>query len=233
VSLPPFVQPGPLTTAAFVIVVLFVIAAGAAGVQVARRSPRATAAFIAGALLWLAATGIWVAAGGTRAGTAGMMAFFVISNGMALLVAFSPIGRSLAMGVPFGALVAFQGFRLPLELILHTWAEGGTIPETMTWSGSNLDILSGVVAVMAAPFARHRVVAWAANLVGFALLLNVARVALLSAPTPFGWNVEPPLMLVMYMPYAWIAPICVGGALCGHVILTRALVARPDAGKTA
>ena len=224
--MPAFAQPGPLSTAAFLLVVAFVLAAGTAGVHVARRSPRLTAAFVAGGCLWLIVTGVWVAAGGTRTSVAGMMAFFAVSNGMAVLLGLSPVGRWIATGVPVGALVAFQGFRLPLELILHAWAEGGTIPGTMTWSGSNFDIVSGIVALGAAPFARHRAVAWAANLVGFALLVNVARVALMSAPTRFGWGVEPPLMLVMYLPYAWIAPVCVAGALCGHIVLTRALIAR-------
>jgi hypothetical protein len=34
----------------------------------------------------------------------------------------------------------------------------------------------------------------------------------------------------MHLPYALIAPVCVAGALAGHVILTRALLMR--AGKT-
>jgi hypothetical protein len=45
---------------------------------------------------------------------------------------------------------------------------------------------------------------------------------------PFGWNVSPPLVLAMHLPYAWIVPICVAGALCGHVVLTRALLMKSD-----
>jgi hypothetical protein len=65
-----------------------------------------------------------------------------------------------------------------------------------------------------------------ANLVGIVLLVNVARVALLSSPVPFGWGVEPPLVLALHLPYALIGPVCVSGALLGHVVLTRALVLR-------
>jgi hypothetical protein len=125
------------------------------------------------------------------------------------------------------ALVAFQAFRLPLELVLHRWALEGTIPLTMTWTGDNWDIVSGIVALVAAPFAhRHRVVAWGANVVGIILLLNVIRVALLSSPLPFAWMVTPPLLLALHLPYAWIGPVCVGGALAGHIVLTRALLRR-------
>ena len=66
--------------------------------------------------------------------------------------------------------------------------------------------------------------AWVANLVGFALLLNVMRVAVLAAPVPFGWGQQPPLLLAFHLPYALIGPVCVGGALFGHIVLTRALL---------
>jgi hypothetical protein len=84
------------------------------------------------------------------------------------------------------------------------------------------------VALAAAPFAgRSRAVAWIANVVGSLLLLNVMRVALLSSPVPFGWGVEPPLVIALHLPYAFIGPVCVGGALAGHIVLTRALLGAP------
>ena len=95
----------------------------------------------------------------------------------------------------------------------------------MTWSGQNWDVISGIVALVAAPWAdRSRAVAWIANGVGAVLLLNVMRVAALSAPVPFGWHVTPPLVLVWHLPYALIGSVCVCGAIVGHVVLTRALV---------
>jgi hypothetical protein len=45
----------------------------------------------------------------------------------------------------------------------------------------------------------------------------------MSSPLPFAWGVKPPLQLALYLPYAWIVPICVDGALFGHIVLTRAL----------
>lgn len=155
----------------------------------------------------------------------GLPVFFggvlVVSVGAGL----SPLGARFAGAVPLTALVAFQAFRLPLELVLHAWAGQGTIPATMTWTGQNLDVVSGLVALAATPFvARRRGVAWGVNLVGAALLLNVVRVALLSSPVPFGWGQQPPLLLAFHLPYALIGPVCVGGALFGHVVLTRALL---------
>ncbi len=97
--------------------------------------------------------------------------------------------------------------------------------------------VAGLIAVytatlVLAPFVgRSRALAWVANGVGFVLLLNVARVALLSAPLPFAWSVTPPLQLPFHLPYALIVPVCVAGALAGHLVLTRRLLLG-DGGRT-
>ena len=62
------------------------------------------------------------------------------------------------------------------------------------------------------------------------LLFNVARVALLTSPLPFAWRVTPPLELASHLPYALIVPIAIGGALTGHIILTRNLQKAPGPG---
>jgi hypothetical protein len=207
----------------FVAVLVVVLAAGVAAAQASRRSTRFTAVFTAAVLGWIGVTGAYVALGATQS-VAGLMVFFGLSNLAGLGLALSPIGAAWARAFSLWALVAFQGFRFPLEIALHWWAEDGTIPPTMTWSGSNADVVTGVLAIAAAPWANRPAVAWFVNIVGIVLLANVARVALLSSPVPFGWDVAPPLMLAMHLPYAWIAPVCVGGALCGHVVLTRRLL---------
>lgn len=178
------------------------------------------------AALWLGLLSIVIASGRLAAlPMSGLPFFFGAVAGVSLLVGLSPFGGQLAAGIPIAALVAFQAFRLPLELVLHSWVAQGTIPETMTWTGRNWDVITGIVAVLAWPFSgRHRAVAWTTNVVGFVLLLNVMRVALLSAPVPFGWHVEPPLLVALHLPYAFIGPVCVGGALIGHLVLTRALL---------
>jgi hypothetical protein len=98
----------------------------------------------------------------------------------------------------------------------------------MTWTGRNWDIASGVLALVAAPLCKRSMAwAWLANGVGLALLANVVRVVILSSPVPFGWPVSPKLELIYHVPYALIAPVCIGGALIGHIALTRALLAAP------
>ncbi len=41
--------------------------------------------------------------------------------------------------------------------------------------------------------------------------------------------VQPKLLLVGYLPYAWIGPVCVAAAIAGHVVLTRKLLQAPRA----
>ena len=179
-----------------------------------------------GIAVWLGALSFIVASGFIEAAPMPRLVIFMaLINIVSAVLGFSSIGKSLALGIPLSLLVGFQSFRLPLELVLHSWANQGTIPMTMTWSGANFDIVSGVVALLAAPFAgKNQALAWIANIVGFVLLINVMRVAVLSSPLPFAWAVTPTLQLGFHLPYALIVPICVGGALFGHIVLTRALL---------
>jgi hypothetical protein len=225
-----FTPAGPLSLLAFLAVDVAVLAMFLRGVHVGSRRAGRDAAKVTrrvalGTAVWMLLLASTVASGViASAPMPALPIFLAVALGGPLLLALSPVGAWLAQ-LPLAALVAFQAFRLPLELVLHDWAAGGTVPRTMTWDGSNFDIASGIVAMLAAPLAlRHRAAAWVANVVGAVLLLNVVRVAVMSSPLPFGWQIEPPLLLAMHVPYASIVPICVGGALAGHVVLTRALL---------
>lgn len=229
-----FAPSDPLTLVAFVVVLLGVCAAFVVGVGVAtaketgdgRRAWGAAARFGVGLVVWLMVVALVVVSRALESKPFPLVPLFLVGCNVAgVALALSPLGRRLALGLPLGALVAFQAFRLPLELVLHGWASTQTVPPTMTWTGSNFDVITGVLALVSAPFVhRSRALAWGFDVVGFALLVNVGRVALLSSPVPFGWNLERPLLLAFHLPYAFIVPVCVAGALAGHVILTRRLL---------
>jgi hypothetical protein len=140
----------------------------------------------------------------------------------AITFSFSDSGKQLSEVLAFSALIGLQGFRLPLELILHHWSSIGTVPETMTWTGQNWDILAGAISILAIPFLNK---SWKAALIvntfGFLLLLNVVRVVVLSSPLPFSWQLENPLLLVAFFPYCLIGPLFVMPALIGHLIVYR------------
>lgn len=143
----------------------------------------------------------------------------------AMVIAFSSLGGRLALSLSFAQLIGFQAFRFPLELILHHWAEIGTIPPTMTWTGQNYDVVAGVVALITIPFLNgNKATAWFSQILSFGLLLNVLRVVIMSSPLPFSWPLDRPILLFGYMPYALIGPLFVGAALTAHLITFRKLM---------
>ena len=142
-------------------------------------------------------------------------------------LAFSRAGHHLATYAPLWTLVAVQSFRLPLELAMHAMYERGIMPQQMTYTGRNLDIVSGataviVAALVAAGYAgRNLVAAW--NALGFALLLNIIVVAVLSTPVFSYFGPEHLNTFVTYVPFVWLPAVMVSAALAGHIVIARAL----------
>lgn len=154
----------------------------------------------------------------------------VVSLALALRVGLSGTGGRLAAGVPLATLVAVQGFRLPLELLLHRAYAEGLMPVQMSYSGRNFDIVTGITALLlaaalwAAPqrVSPRVVMLW--NVLGFALLLNVLTIAILSAPTPLRvFMNQPSNVWVTRAPFVWLPAVLVPAALAGHVVIFRRL----------
>jgi hypothetical protein len=232
------VPPSPASTIAFValvlglalLLVLGVARAGRALGEPAVQRWRWTLGTALGIAAWLALTGAVSASGVLqRELLPPPVALFAAGSLLvAIAAAFSPLGTRLVRGVPIAALVGVQGFRLPLELVLHAWKEQGVLPVQMTFEGHNFDIVSGVLALATAAWLLRRpsrTAIWLFNAVGFALLIAVASIAVLSSPLPIrAYHNEPAVLLAFYFPYGWIIPICVGGALFGHLLIFRWLV---------
>ncbi len=152
--------------------------------------------------------------------------FMFICILLLVMVAFSSLGTRMVHNLPITAIVAFQGFRLPLELILHRWYLEGVVPVQMTFEGHNFDIFSGIVALILAFAVGKGIAGWksilAYNIVGTILLMVVTSIALLSSPLPIrSYENEPVLVLVFNAPYIWILSFCVAGALGGHILVFR------------
>lgn len=160
-----------------------------------------------------------------------VMPYLVVNIVFALLIVFSFVGTRLS-GLPTAVLVGLQSFRLPVEWLLHELYTAGTLPQQMTWSGYNFDVVTAILAIplAAALFTKKRVpdgviLAW--NIIGLGLLLNVVTIALLSAPLPLRqFHNEPAVLLVFHAPYNWIVNVHVFTALVGHLVIFRALARR-------
>lgn len=233
--IPSMVRPSLGSTLAFVAIVLslaalFVLATYASGTRrgdAPIQVRRDTLAAVVGVSLYLALTAILPASGlFARTGPPALMAFLATTMLVAVGLAFSPVGARFADGLPIVALVGFQIFRLPLELVLHRWWVQGVLPVQMTYEGRNFDVASGLLALALALWCLlRRPSPWlvlAFNVVGLGLLVNVATIAVTSAPGPLRtFTNEPPVLLGFHAPYAWIVPFCVGGALFGHLVTFR------------
>jgi hypothetical protein len=197
-----------------------------------RRALRAALATAA----WLAATFAAAASGRLSFATVPptMGVVIVLSLALALRIGLSGTGARIAAGVPLALLVGMQGFRLPLELLLHRAYAEGLMPVQMSYSGRNFDIVTGITAIILAAalwMAPQRVsprlvLLW--NLLGLTLLANVVTIAILSAPTPLRvFMNEPSTAWTTQAPFVWLPAVFVLAALAGHIVIFRRL--RADA----
>ena len=236
--IPDLVHPPTLTVVKFVLVLLVVQAmllyavfrTGADPRTGGRRAAGVAAAFA----LVMVATGALASSGVLAAAPRWTPAYPIVTVLVALGLGLTRPGAAMAAAVAPVYWVLFQGFRLPLEIVLHAWGEAGTIPVQMTWSGQNFDVLAGVLALaLGAGWLARPNATWlgvTAHVVGLGLLANVGRIALLSLPTPLKAFDGPPLLLPFHAPYTWIVPFAVGAALFGHVVGLRA-IRRPRLGR--
>jgi hypothetical protein len=144
-------------------------------------------------------------------------------------VGCSPLGTRLVRGLPLWILVGSQVFRFPLELLMHRASEEGVMPVQMSYSGLNYDIVTGISAGLLGWWLARgrvpRVVVALWNWMGFALLVNIVTVAIVSTPL-FRWFGDDRLnTFVTYPPFVWLPAVLVTAALVGHILVWRKLAA--------
>jgi hypothetical protein len=226
------------TTLAFVALPVCLALALAFGIGVAwRRSGETAPRAVRAALLTLVAAAIWMAVTWRLAGSGWLrrwdltpppfLMFLIVILVLAFRIAFSGAGRRLAREIPLWVLVGVQGFRLPLELAMHQLYERGIMPIQMSYTGMNFDIVTGATAfVVAALLAAGRAgirLAFAWNVVGAVLLLNILVVAVLSTPKFHAFGQDRVNVFVTYRPYVWLPAVMVLAALAGHLLIWRAI----------
>lgn len=164
-----------------------------------------------------------------------MILWMTATLGSALGVGLSKAGRRLAEGLPFAALVGFQAFRLPLELVMHRAASEGVMPTVMSYSGYNFDIVSGSLALaLGIALARGNVPRGflvVFNAVGLLLLTVIVVIAFLATPLVRAFGDDQLNVWITRFPYAWMS-VMVASALLGHVLLLRKLGLSPAVART-
>jgi hypothetical protein len=191
--------------------------------------------FRAGALTWILLVLVLAASGVLGQWEWRPPPFVLVVVSIAVLgavIARSSIGERLSRGLPLASLVGLQAFRLPLELLMHQTALAGVMPEQMSYSGRNFDIITGITAVLLAIWLRagrrprSLVVGW--NVMGLFLLANIVTVAVLSTPqfAAFGATPDRINTFVTRPPYVLLPAVMVLAAWAGHLVVFRALARR-------
>lgn len=181
------------------------------------------------AVIWMGTT-LWLANRGTFLNwetTPPPFALLVVAIlALAFAIAFGPAGARLAHR-SLWTLVVAQAFRLPLEISMHALVSRGIMPEQMSYSGRNFDVVTGASAIVVAALVaagvagRKTVMVW--NVGGLVLLMNIVAVAILSTPRFAMFGPDRLNVFVFYPPFVWLPAVLVLAALAGHLIIFRAL----------
>lgn len=154
---------------------------------------------------------------------------------LTVAIVLSPVGARLAAGIGLGAMVTFQAFRIPVELLLHRLYVEGVVPVQMTYEGRNFDVITGISGLALGLWLLRRkavpravVLGW--NLVGLALLVNIVAIAVVSTPVAFRRFLDsPPHTLPSTFPFIWLPSFLVQVALGSHLLVFRQLASGPVA----
>ena len=160
-----------------------------------------------------------------------MLVFAPVLIALLAMVINKP-GRNWLSNLDPVALMMIHVARIPVELTLHEGYVQGLVPQGMTYSGFNFDILSGISAAFMvawmlgkSPPRRNVQLAW--NIACLALLLVVVITAVLSLPSSIQRiNFDRPNVLVMATPYILLPALIVPLVLWAHVASLLRLVGK-------
>ncbi len=212
------------------VVALFVTAEAYAARRLGRSVTSATVVALGGALIWMGLTG--------GLATSGVLArfdmrpppfvfLFAATIVLGIALGASRVGGRIAEVLPLHVLVLAQAFRLPLELVMHAAAVEGTMPDVMSYSGYNFDIVTGASALLVGALLRRgapRTIALAWNALGVVLLSVIIVVAFLSSPLVRAFGDDQLNTWVAYLPFVWLPTILVVCAIAGHIVVWRRLL---------
>ena len=184
-------------------------------------------------LAWAAVTG-WLGTTGFYRQEQALPPRFIFLVGpgvvLTLLLIGTRRGQGMIQDVRLTDLTLLQAVRLPVELVLYQLYAATLVPQIMTFSGANFDILTGLTAPVVGYLAFYRrtigtsaLLLW--NLAGLGLLLVIMTLAILSIPTPFQQlGLDQPNVGVAYFPFVWLPGIIVPAALFAHLASLRQLI---------
>lgn len=134
--------------------------------------------------------------------------------------------KEILVNTPPATIIWIQSFRIIVEILIWRLFVDNLAPIQMTFEGRNLDILSGLSAVVIAilvtknKISSRLVILW--NFVCLALLVNIVAIAILSMPLPFRvFMNEPANTIVTKFPIIWLPAMLVPLAYGLHFLSLR------------
>lgn len=187
-------------------------------------------------LITVVGVGVWLVFTGALAASGYLLRFdlqppppailFLLTLAMGVGLGTSKIGLRTAQAIPLHWLVLSQCFRLPLELVMHQAAVEGTMPNVMSFSGYNFDIITGISSVIVALLLKRggsiELARWW-NRLGSALLTAIVMIAFLASPMVRAFGNNQVNVWVAFVPFVWLPTILVAFAIFGHIVVHRRL----------
>lgn len=149
-----------------------------------------------------------------------------------MIICFKNSFLQMLQNVKLSSLVLFQSFRFLAEIYIYLMILEGLMPEIMTFTGRNFDILVPLLAVplffilRSAKFSQRikTKLVYIFNYGGILILTNTIVTAILTMPTPAQvFKVEPPLVVPALFSAYLLPAFMVSLAYALHVLCLRKL----------
>jgi len=151
---------------------------------------------------------------------------FPIIMGCTILLTFFCFRKVDEQKLNLVFLLSIHVLRFPVEIILYVLYLQQKVPDLMTFSGWNFDILIGISALMLLLYVffsrrklnKHFFLIW--NVTGIAFLLFIVSLAVLSSPLPIQQLAfDQPNVAVLEFPYCFLPTCVVPIVLLSHLLL--------------
>lgn len=138
--------------------------------------------------------------------------------------------KEILIHIPQENLIKLQSFRFYVEVLLWALYASALLPIQMTFEGRNLDIITGITAVLLTTrlsgfmlvdkLPKFALILW--NIMGLGLLINVVGIAILSMPIPLRYFInEPANTVVTQFPISLLPAFLVPLAYMLHILSLR------------
>ncbi|NMM47476.1 hypothetical protein [Marinigracilibium pacificum] len=136
---------------------------------------------------------------------------------------FTPRGRKIMKGFELKWLTLMQSLRLPIAFILVGLYYYKLIPQSITFSGSNYDILAGITAPFVYFYGYKKkalsinlMIIW--NILALYTLMHLFIIVLFALPSPFqSFIYKQSASGILYFPYVWLFGFITPSFIFGHL----------------